>query len=171
VTLAIQLLACTGGIALLALLLRGDTSRRTMAVSAVGVAVVVVSLLGVQAVWTNAQTQRAAAKAQRTLNVAQANMTGGQAIGVNAPFVEWAVQQTQTNDSWYLVGQDPTVTQWLSYRMLPRLTLAKPRPGTWLVFYNQTPRKAGYKRAQFSDVRKYAPGFEIARLNTTGGTG
>jgi hypothetical protein len=99
-------------------------------------------------------------------------MAGGQVIGVNAPFVEWAVQQTSTRDNWYLVGRDPTVMQWLSYRMLPRLAVERPQKGTWLVFYDQTPRKAGYRRAQLDDLRKYAPGFEIARLGTTtGGSG
>jgi hypothetical protein len=171
VTLAIQLLACVGAVALIALLLRGDTSRRTMAASAAGVAVVVVSLLGVQSVWTNARSQRATGKAQRALTTAQANMAGGQAIGVNAPFVEWTVRQASSRDNFYLVGQDPTVIQWLSYRMLPHLAVERPQKGTWLVFYGQTPRQAGYKRAQLDDVRTFAPGFEMARFATTGGTG
>ena len=54
---------------------------------------------------------------------------------------------------------------------LARLMLPRPEKGTWLVFYNQTPRKAGYKRSQLDDLRQYAPGFAIARLDRTVGRG
>ena len=168
-TLAIQLIGCVGAVFLVALLLHGDTSRRTLAVSAAGLASVVVALLGIQGLWSTAQQQRAVAKGQQQLTAAQANTQGALAIGVNADFVEWVAGQTGRRDSWYLVGQDPTVIQWLSYRMLPRLTLERPRKGTWLVFYNTTPRKAGYRRTQLTDLRTYQAGFAIARLNEAGG--
>jgi hypothetical protein len=59
--------------------------------------------------------------------------------------------------------------QWLSYRMLPRLAVEKPQKGTWLIFYNTTPRKAGFRRSQISDLRIYQPNFSIARLEDPGG--
>jgi hypothetical protein len=169
VTLDLQLLGCVGAVVLIGLLVHGDTSRRTIAVSAAGLAAVVVALVGIQGLWTTAQTQRALAKSQRRQTEAQVNTAGGRAIGVNADFVEWIVTQAGPHDSWYLVGQDPTVIQWLSYRMMPRLTAERPQKGTWLVFYNTTPRKAGYRRAQLSDLRKYQPRYEIARLKDAGG--
>jgi hypothetical protein len=48
VTLAIQLLGCVGAAVVIALLVRGDASRRTVAVSAAGLAAVVVALLGIE---------------------------------------------------------------------------------------------------------------------------
>jgi hypothetical protein len=169
VSLIIQLLGCIGAAGLIAVLVHGDTRRRTVAASAAALGVVVVALFGMQGLWSTAQQQRALAKGQRQLTEAQANTAGGRAIGVNADFVEWVTTQTGAKDTWYLVPQDGTVIQWLSYRMLPRLTVDQPRKGTWLVFYNTTPHKAGYRRAQLSDVRRYQPGFEIARFAGPGG--
>ena len=168
-TLAIQLLCCVGAVVIVAMLVRGDTSKPAIAVSAAVLATVVVGLLGVQGLWPNVQKQRAAAKGQQAITPAAAAMAGGRAIGLNADFVEWATTQTKTSDKWFLAPPEPTVMQWLSYRMLPRLAVEKPQKGTWLIFYNTTPRKAGYRRSQISDLRTYQPNFSIARLENPGG--
>jgi hypothetical protein len=167
VSLIIQLLACIGAAVLITVLVHGETTRRTFALSATALAAIVVSLHGIQGLWATAQQDRAFARGQQQLTAAQANTAGGRAIGVNADFVEWVTTQTGEHDPWVVLPQDTSVVQWMSYRMLPRLMVQRPTRGTWLVFYNTTPRKSGYRRAQLADIRRYQPGFEIARF--TGG--
>jgi hypothetical protein len=169
-TLVIQLLCCAGAVAIIATLVNGDRSRPALAVSAALLATAVVALLGVQSLWPNVQKQRVAAKGQQGLTTAAANTAGGRAAGLNADFIEWAVGQTKTSDTWFLEPPEPTVMQWLSYRMLPRLALETPRKGTWLIFYNSSPAKVGLHKSQLSDVRTYQPQFSIARLEQPGGT-
>jgi hypothetical protein len=165
VTLAIQLLGCFGAVLIIALLVHGDTSRPALGASAAVLATIVVSLLGIQKLWPNLQTQRVAAKGQQGFTFDTANTAGGRALNLNADFVEWArTQSTSNKDTFYVLPPEPTIVQWMSYRMLPRLTLSKPKKGTWLVFYNTTPRKAGYQRSQITDLRTYQPGFAMARL-------
>jgi hypothetical protein len=170
VSLIIQLLGCVGGALLITALVHGTTNRRTFALSATALAAIVVSLHGLQGLWTTVQQDRALAKGQRQLTAAAANTAGGRALGVNADFVEWVASQTGGRDRFYLVPQDTTVLQWMSYRMMPRLMVERPRRGTWLVFYNTTPRKSGFRRVQLRDTRRFAPGFEIARFTGTGAT-
>jgi hypothetical protein len=170
VSLIIQLLGCVGAALIIATLTHGATTRRTFALSATALAAIVVSLHGLQGLWSTAQQDRALAKGQQLLTAAQANTAGGRALNVNADFVEWMTTQTGARDPWYLVGQDPTVIQWMSYRMMPRLMVESPRRGTWLVFYGTTPHKSGFRRTQLRDTRRFAPGFEIARFTGTGGT-
>jgi hypothetical protein len=169
VSLIIQLLGCVGAALLITALVHGATNRRTFALSATALAAIVVSLHGLQGLWTTAQQDRALAKGQRQLTAAQANTAGGRSLGVNADFVEWVASQTGGRDGWYLVPQDTTVLQWMSYRMMPRLMVDRPQRGTWLVFYNTTPRKHGFRGSQLRDTRRFGPGYEIARFTGTGG--
>lgn len=163
-TLAIQLLGCVGAVLVIALLVRGDTNRPTIAVSTAVLATVVVSLVGLQGLWPTAQKHLAAAKAQRNLTPVDIATGGGRTAGINADFVEWAAGQTAGAKTYTLVPFDPTVHQWISYRMLPRLERRHAAKGDWLVFYNTTPARAGYRRSQLSDIRIYQPKFSVARL-------
>jgi hypothetical protein len=170
VTLAIQLVALAGAIVVVAALLRGDASRRTIAASTAAVATVVVGALGLQPLWPTARKHVEVAKGQRALPPLEVAAGGGRAIGVNADFVEWARNQVTGGDRFYLVPSDDTVMQWLSYRMLPRLAAERPQRGTVLVFYDTTPEKAGYAKSALSDVRMYQPKFSTARLETPKGS-
>jgi hypothetical protein len=53
VTLAIQLLGCAGAVLIIAMLVRGDTSRPAIAASTAVVATIVVALIGLQKLWPN----------------------------------------------------------------------------------------------------------------------
>ena len=169
-TLAIQVASVAGAVLIIALLVRGDTSRSAIAVSAAVVATIVVALIGIDKLWPNVQQQRLAAKGQQGLSAADASKAGGRAQNFNADFVEWAVANTKPTDSFYLLPPNPVVIQWVSYRMLPRLTPVKPQKGTWLVLYDTTLRKAGYRRSQVSELKTFQPGYAIARLEQPGGT-
>jgi hypothetical protein len=170
VTLAIQLFGCAGAVLIIAMLVRGDTSRPAIAASTAVVATIVVALIGLEKLWPNVVQQRQGAKGQQGLTAADAAKAGGRAQNINADFVEWAVTKIPNPaDRWFLVPAEPTVQQWVSYRMLPRLTSVQPAKGTWLVFYNTTVRKAGYRRSQLSDLETFQPGFAIARLERPGG--
>jgi hypothetical protein len=164
VNLAVPLLGCAGAVLIISMFMPGATKRSTIAVSTALVATVVVSLLGLQGLWPTARKHVDAAKEQRKLSSQEANKAGGRAIGVNADFVDWAVAATPPTDRFFLVPANDTVQQWLSYRMLPRLAVKRPQKGTWLVFYDTTPEKAGYPKSQLSDLRSYQPSFSLARL-------
>jgi hypothetical protein len=163
-SLVIQLLGCAGAAVVIALLVHGDATRSTVAVSTAVLGAVVVSLLGLQGLWPTAKRHIDTAAQQRRLTPAQVRMGGGRQIGLNADFVEWAATQAQPRDRFYLLPRNDTVMQWLSYRMLPRLADGRPRKGTVLVFYNTTPRKQGYGRSNLTDVRIFQPRFSIARV-------
>jgi hypothetical protein len=163
-SLAVQLLGCAGAAVVIALLVHGDTTRNTVAVSTAVLGAVVVSLLGLQGLWPTAKRHLETAKQQRELAPAAVRMGGGRQIGVNADFVEWAAAQTRPRDRFYLLPRNDSVMQWLSYRMLPRLADARPQKGTVLVFYNTTPRKQGYRPSDLTDLRTFQPRFSIARL-------
>ena len=163
-SLVIQLLGCAGAAVVIALLVHGDATRNTIAVSTAVLGAVVVSLLGLQGLWPTAKRHLDAAKQQRELAPEQVRMGGGRQIGVNADFVEWAAAQTRPRERFYLLPRNDTVMQWLSYRMLPRLADASPQKGTLLVFYDTTPRKQGYRRSNLTDVRTFQPGYSVARV-------
>jgi hypothetical protein len=164
VTLAVQLLGCAGGVLVIALLMRGEVSRNTVALSTAVLGAIVVSLLGLQGLWPTAKKHLDVAEQQRALSPLEVRAGGGRQIGVNADFVEWATAQTGRNDRFYLLPPNDTVMQWLSYRMLPRLAAPRPGTGTVVVFYDTTPRKQGYRRSNLTDVREFQPRFSIARV-------
>jgi hypothetical protein len=170
VGLAVQLLGCAAAVLLISLIVRGDTSRSSVAASTAVLATVVVSLVGLQGLWPTAKQHLTVAKQQRRISHYEVTVAGGRALGVNADFVEWAVGQTALTDRWVLASKDATVMQWLSYRMLPRLATQKPQKGTVIVFYGTTPQKAGYAMSQLTDMRSYQPTFSIARLKDPRGT-
>jgi hypothetical protein len=170
VTLAVQLVGCIGAVVVIALVMHGDASRRTIAASAAAVATIVVALLGAQGLVPDAQKVRAVAKGQQALTPLAVNSAGGRGIGLNADFVEWAAAQAPTSQRWYLVPPEPTVMQWVSYRMLPRLAVEHPQKGTFLIFYNTTPRKAGYRASQLADLTTFQPHYSVARLVAAGGS-
>lgn len=166
-TLATQLIGVLGAVALIALLVQGTLTRRTFAASTAALAAVVVTLLGVQGLWPAAKLALANAKAQRALTPAQISAGASAGIGINGGFVDWGVgQMGPGREPFYVIGSNPTAAQYMANSALPRLMAKRAQDATWLVFYDTTPRKAGYRRAQFATYTKFQPTFSIARLRS-----
>jgi hypothetical protein len=166
VTLLVQVVGVLGAVVLVALLVHGNASKTTIASSTAAVAAVVVALLGLQGLWPAAKTARASAKAQRALTADQITAGTEAGIGVNGPFIDWALQQMGPGDATYiLAGPDVSAAQaFMGYKALPRLLARGRQDATWVVFYGTTPHKAGYRRAQLASYVKYQPTYGIAKL-------
>jgi hypothetical protein len=169
VTLAIQILGVLGAVALVALLVQGTLTKTTFAASTAALAAVVVALLGLQGLWPAAKLALANAKAQRALTPAQIAAGSSAGIGINGSFADWAVSQMgRGREPFYVVGQNPTAAQYMANNALPRLMTKRAQDATILIFYDTTPREAGYRRSQFESFVKYQPTFSIAKLKGTG---
>jgi Tfp pilus assembly protein PilV len=132
----------------------------------VAVVVVAVSLL----FWANlldaARAFEDASTRNRALPPEEAAVAGGVAVGAKVAFIDWARSQIAERDSYYLMPDEArakrSVYQWLSYRMLPRLSAESPEEADWLIFYRAEPRGTN-GRADFVPPVHYARGFAIAR--------
>jgi hypothetical protein len=166
VTLLTQVVGVLGAVALIALLVHGTASRTTIASSTAALAAVVVGLLGLQGLWPAAKTANANAKAQRALTPAQITAGSEAGIGVNGPFIDWALAQMGPgNDRFFVAGPNVSAAQaFIGYKALPRLMAKGPRDATWVVFYETTPHKAGFRRAELARFVKYQPTFSVAKL-------
>lgn len=167
-TLLTQVVGVLGAVALIALLVHGNASKATIARSTAALAAVVVALLGLQGLWPAAKTARASAKAQRALTPAQITAGTEAGIGVNGPFIDWALAQMGAgSESFFLAGPDTSAAQaFMGYKALPRLMAKGRQDATWIVFYGTTPHKAGFRRAQLATHVKFPgqPGFSIGRV-------
>lgn len=165
-TLLTQVVGVLGAVALIALLVHGNASRTTIARSTAALAAVVVGLLGLQGLWPAAKTANANAKAQRALTPAQITAGSEAGIGVNGPFIDWALAQMGPGDEkFFVAGPNASAAQaFMGYKALPRLMAKGARNATWVVFYETTPHKAGFRRAELARYVKYQPTFSIAKL-------
>jgi hypothetical protein len=164
-TLATQLIGVLGAVVLVSLLVQGTLTRATFAASTAALATVVVALLGLQGLFPAAKLALANAKAQRALTPAQIAAGSSAGLGINGAFIDWGLGQMGAGtEPFFVVGTNPTAAQYMANNALPRLMATRRQDATWIVFYDTTPRKAGYRRAQFASYAKYQPTFSIARL-------
>jgi hypothetical protein len=166
VTLLVQVAGVLGAVALIALLVHGNASRPTIAASTAALAAVVVGLLGLQGLWPAAKAANANANAQRALTPAQITAGSEAGIGVNGPFIDWAIAQMGGgSDTFFVAGPNVSAAQaFMGYKALPRLMAKRARAATWVVFYETTPHKAGFRRADLAQYVKYQPTYSIAKL-------
>jgi hypothetical protein len=69
------------------------------------------------------------------------------------------------NDQFFVAGPAASAAQaFMGYKALPRLMAPRARAATWVVFYDTTPHKAGFRRAELANFVKYQPTFSIAKL-------
>jgi hypothetical protein len=163
-SLLVQLLACAGAVAVVAMLVHGQVKSTTIAASTAAVAAVVVALLGAQGLWATGKLHYDNAKLQRDYPSTQLHAGGATAIGVNGGFVDFALGQIKPSDRFYILPKNNTVQQWLGYLALPRLAAVRRRDANVLVFYNTTPRKQGFRKGQLTGLHTYQPRFSVARL-------
>ena len=165
-TLLTQVAGVLGAVALIALLVHGNASRTTIARSTAALAAVVVGLLGLQGLWPSAKLATTNAKAQRALTPAQITAGSEAGIGINGPFIEWALAQMGTDrEPFFVAGPNVSAAQaFMGYKALPRLMAKGARQTTWVVFYGTTPQKVGFRRAELARVKTYQPTYSIARL-------
>jgi hypothetical protein len=97
---------------------------------------------------------------------AQAEVAGTPADAVlNASFAEWIRARLRRGETFYLLPsptRDTAVVQWFTFRLLPNLSSKRPRDADVLVFYDTTPRAAGYG-ALAERLLSYQPKYAIAR--------
>ena len=161
-TLLLQLLGCLTGALAVNFVLFERITRRSLAISAAIVAILVVGALGLKELWPEHTIN--AAERHRALSKKEASAAGAVKLKINADFVEWVVAQTPESACFHLIARNRAVRQWVAYRMLPRLGSNAPRPGCWVIFYAVTPKTADVPVARVTDVREYGPKFSIARL-------
>jgi hypothetical protein len=166
VTLLTQVVGVLGAVTLIAVLVHGKASKATIASSTAALAAVVVALLGLQGLWPAAKLARANAKAQQALTPAAITAGSEQGIGVNGPFIDWALGQMGAgSEPFFIAGPDTSAAQaFMGYKALPRLLAKSAGEATWVVFYGTTPHKAGFRRAQLATHVTYQPTFSIAKL-------
>jgi hypothetical protein len=166
VTLLTQLVGVLGAVALIALLVHGRASRTTIASSTAALAAVVVALLGLQGLWPAAKLANTNAKAQRALTPAQIIAGSDSGIGVNGPFIEWALAKMGADrDPFYVAGPNVSAAQaFMGYKALPRLMARRAREASWVVFYETTPQQAGFRSTELTRLQKYQPTYSIARV-------
>ena len=146
----------------------GERPSRVLVARAIGViAVGVLAVAGLASLWPSADGQLHARSIERKLTRDQKDLQGATAAGLNTAFVEWLAGRIGARESFALANDNPTAMQWISYRLLPRW-LADSRHADWLIFYGSNPKAAGYKAADLTDVRTFAPDFSIARQRSPG---
>jgi hypothetical protein len=116
-------------------------------------------------VWQTGKSLLSQRSQWETLTPTQA-ATAGAPGGVQVAFAEWIRGRLQPGQRFYLVppeGQDVSVYQWFTYRLLPNLATDRPQGADWLIFYGTSPRASGYLHLIQGVAAQYAPGYSIAR--------
>jgi hypothetical protein len=164
------LLQVLGGVlaATLVVVVIGERPSRVLVARAIGViAVAVLAVAGLASLWPTANGELHARSVERKLTREQKDLQGATAAGLNTAFVEWLAGRIGPRESFALANYNPTAMQWISYRLLPRW-LGDRQHADWLIFYGSNPKAAGYKAADLTDVRTFAPDFSIARQRSPG---
>ena len=164
------LLQVLGGLlaATLVVVVVGGRPSRVLVARAIGViAIGVLAVAGLASLWPTADGQLHSRSIERKLTREQKDLQGATVAGLNTAFVEWLAGKVGDRESFALATDNPTAQQWISYRLLPRW-LADRQHADWLIFYGSNPKAAGYKAADLTDVRTFAPDFSIARQRSAG---
>jgi hypothetical protein len=92
-------------------------------------------------------------------------VVAGSFIEPNEEFINWTAERIGPEEEFQLIvpesGQGEQLTQWMSYRLEPRVEVLDAPAGGWVVFYGVSP--AVYDRPAFEELQVYEPGFAIAR--------
>lgn len=140
---------------------RGTGGLRSMAVAAVIAVLTFVSLSAAWSTWKGFRDER---RGNASIAAADAATRGGAGAGANTGFVEWLNWKLPPGVRYYLRtdGSDEGTYQWATYRLHPRVAISDADEAHWLVFLKVTPAAAGFKRADFARVERYAPDLVLA---------
>ena len=142
--------------------LRGRPAAATVAV----VAIVAGALLSAPNLRNAIAGFTEARHASETLSAEQKRVVAGAVIEPNEEFIAWTGERMASEEDFQLVTspspQGELETQWVSYRLEPRVEVSSPAPGDWVVFYGVAP--ARYAGPAFGEVEVYEPGYAIARF-------
>ena len=165
-TLLLQALGIIAVVVALSVIIERRVDRGSVAAATVAVVVVLASLLFWGNLWNAARAFDDASTRNRALPPEEAAVAGGVAVGAKVAFIDWARSRIAEGDSYYLMPDKArakrSVYQWLSYRMLPRVSAENPEEADWLIFYRAEPRGTT-GRDDFHPPVHYARGFAIAR--------
>jgi hypothetical protein len=85
---------------------------------------------------------------------------------VDRGFPDWIRQRLRPGDTFFIVppaSGDPSILQWLTYRLLPNLAVEHVQRADVMIFYGTTPRKSGFSRYVAGVAEQYGPNLSIAR--------
>jgi hypothetical protein len=91
--------------------------------------------------------------------------------GANNAFLAWARKAMLTTaphgrGTYYLepatIFNEPELSQWSTYELLPERATAKISEADWIVFYGQRPVLSAEQRHQFGGIVEFSPGYGLA---------
>jgi hypothetical protein len=131
------------------------------------IAVVLVAL-AVAAVFQLLPTFRELSKASRSQSLDQSGLrrnAAGQSIGVYTSFGDWVARRIPANAAFWIEPKasrrQPSIYQWLTFRLSPRLHAPTPESADVIVYYDK-PTRPG-PRPGFESLEVFRPHFALMR--------
>jgi hypothetical protein len=165
VVLLLQVVAVLVAGAVLATVAAAGITRGRLVTSLTVLAIALGYLAFGSRVWAVGKLFATQHKAWAAFDPGQASLAA-EPPSVDRGFPDWIHQRLHKGDTFLIVppaSGDPSILQWLTYRLLPNLAVEHVNRADVLIFYGTTPRKSGYSRYVAGVAEQYGPNLSIAR--------